>query len=1536
MEIVSSIVSKVFELLVEPTLRQIKYVFNYSDNIHNLEEEVRQLTLKKQIVEHTVEEAVRRNPVEVEDVVPMWFTKVNNVTEDASKILLRHEDKSKRRCFMGLCPNLIRRHQISRKASKALPIVVRTREEGNFEKVCYRITPQGIGAVKGFEAFESRTSAVEQIMNALKDADVNLIGVYGMGGVGKTTLVKQIAAQVREYGIFKLVVMATVTHNPELKKVQQDIADWLDYKFDVESVEVRAARLSARIKKEEKILIILDDIWAAIKLEEVGIPYGRDHKGSKILMTSRNQSVLLEMGVQRAVSLEVLQQREAWNLFEKIVGDLKDSNLGTIPSEVAGRCAGLPILIVAVATGLKNKQICEWNDALEGLKKFDGKEERERVYSALELSYNFLRDEERSLFQLLGQLAPHVVLISDLLKYSMGLGLFNQRTTLKATRDRLLTVISYLKMSCLLLEGDNHEQVKMHDVVYSFAASSASKHHHVFTAAYQTELEEWPNKDFFEQCTSISLPYCNIPKLPEVLECPKLKSFFMFNNSSLKIPGNLFSRMEELKVLDLTGMHLSPLPLSLQYLKHLQTLCLDRCVLEDISAIGDLKQLQVLSFIQSTIVRLPSEVRKLTRLRLLDLSRCRELEVISPDVLSGFAQLEELYMGDGFVQWKGEGHDEPRNNANLSELKLLSKLYTLEVHIVDANIIPKDLFSEKLERFRVFIGDVWDWSGKYKTSRTLKLKLSTSALLERVKVLLMKTEDLYLDDLKGVRSVLYELDDQGFPELKHLHVQNSHGIQYIIDWMIRGHSTAFPRLESLFIDNLNNLKKIYCGSYMVGSFSNLRKLKVGNCNALRSLFSFSMFKGLEKLEKVDVSSCEIMEEIVVEEGEDDEKINLPQLRYLRLENLPQFVSFCSRVKEATTSGGNKEIECEDETETPMPLFSRKVSFPNLTILIVDGCDNLKNLLSLSSVVHLKRLEICNCKMMEEVMVKEGLEEEIMSKMLLHQLESLELMDLPKLTRFCTSNLVECPVLKELRIQNCPQMRTFVSNYTTSNMASSSELDIINSALFDEKVAFPNLEQLEILNMDNLKMIWHSELHSDSFCKINALTVEHCEELIKIFPSTLLRGLRNLQRLVIHNCDLLQEVFDLQELIKMKESVAIQLRTQHIEGLPNLKHVWNEDPLGLVLFDNLSSVYVWRCPNLKFIFPASIAKNLLQLNTLDIGSSGVEEIVQNLNWVETNMENQPMVSFPNLTILIVDGCDNLKNLLSLSSVVHLKRLEICNCKMMEEVMVKEGLGEEIMSKMLLHQLEYLKLENLPKLTRFCASNLVECPVLKELRIKNCPQMRTFVSNYTTSNMASSSELDIINSALFDEKVAFPNMEQLEILNMDNLKMIWHSELHSDSFCKINALTVEHCEELIQIFPSTLLRGLRNLQRLVIHNCDLLQEVFDLQELIKMKESVAIQLRTLRIEGLPNLKHVWNEDPLGLVLFDNLISVRVWNCPDLKIIFPASIAKNLLQLKRLHIGRSGVEEIVQNLNWVETNMENQSMVKVLQPHFSFRKV
>lgn len=724
----------------------------------------------------------------------------------------------------------------------------------------------------------------------------------------------------------------TITHVADIKRIQQEIAEWLGCKLVEETVSVRAARLSEHLKREENILIILDDIWTRIKLEEIGIPFGNSHNtGCKILMTSRNQNVFLEMDVLRVFRLEVLQDKEAWHLFQKKVGNVKHPDLAI---EVAKRCAGLPILIVTVATALKNKQLFEWKNALEQLKRFDDSEMDEQVTSALKLSYNFLKGEEiKSLFLLCGQHVFHSSQVDELLKYAVGLGLFKRSKTLEEARNRLHTYVSDLKASCLLLEGIHKGDIMMHDVVRNFAISVASTDHNVFMVAYDTLLE-WPSKDELEQCSAIYLLQSEIPELPAAFECPKLESFLLDNflldakYAFLKIPDGLFSTMKELKVLDLTGLHLSSLPSSLQYLQNLQTLCLDHCVLEDIGAIGQLNNLQVLSLCGSNIVQLPKEIGKLTHLRLLDLDNCPSLEVIPPDVLSCLTRLEDLYMGQSFVQWVGEENDGQRENASLAELKLLTNLINVDIHIVDEKILPRDLFFEKLERFKIVIGDIWDWSCRDETSRMLKLKLNTSFQLESMKPLLMRTEDLYLDDLKGVKNVLCELNGQGFPELKHLRIQNSPEIQYIIDSIRLGPQVFFPILESLFLDHLINLEKICYGAIEAKSFSSLRKLNVKHCDSLKHLFSFSVATGLARLEELNVSHCKLMEGIAAEETGDDSGnavvIELTQLRTLRLEYLPKFTSFISQFQVPFSAGSEEIASVDHEPETIVPIFNRKV------------------------------------------------------------------------------------------------------------------------------------------------------------------------------------------------------------------------------------------------------------------------------------------------------------------------------------------------------------------------------------------------------------------------------------------------------------------------------------------------------------------------------------------------------------------------------------------------------------------------------------
>ncbi|CAK9187189.1 unnamed protein product, partial [Ilex paraguariensis] len=79
--------------------------------------------------------------------------------------------------------------------------------------------------------------------------------------------------------------------------------------------------------------------------------------------------------------------------------------------------------------------------------------------------------------------------------------------------------------------------------------------------------------------------------------------------------------------------------------------------------------------------------------------------------------------------------------------------------------------------------------------------------------------------------------------------------------------------------------------------------------------------------------------------------------------------------------------------------------------------------------------------------------------------------------------------------------------------------------FNEKVVFHNLEDLNLQRLDNLKKIWHNELPVDCFNQLDVLTVRKCNNLLEVVPSKLLPMLHNLGKLVVRECDLVEEVLE---------------------------------------------------------------------------------------------------------------------------------------------------------------------------------------------------------------------------------------------------------------------------------------------------------------------------------------------------------------------------------------------------------------------------
>lgn len=928
MDAVISFAAKIAEPVVVPIRRHSGYIVYYKDNLKRMKTDVQNLEGKKHIVQHKVEEA-RRNGEEIEVIVQNWLNTVDNTVAEANQ-LIDSEGHAKAQCSMGHFPNLYTRHQLGSKIKKMI-LGISKLEERNFDQVSHRaacqvtVTPFG----RGYEALDSRTCMLNEIMMELNNPNIFIIGVYGMGGVGKTTLVKQLAWQARNDGLFDTVVMATISGSPNLEKIHEQIADDLDLKFNKTTTEGRTRELRGRISKEKSILVILDDIWGKLDLEELGIPFGDDHKGCKLVVTSRDLHVLTcEMGTQKEFRLDVLLEEDSWKLFEKMAGDVvvQEFNIKPIAVKVAKCCAGLPLLIVTVAKALRKKDAYAWKDALNQLERFDQGGLLDKVYSTLELSYNCLESEElKLLFSFIGSFGLDDLRSGKLIIFYWGLGLFRNCHTLRDARTRYHKLINDLKASSLLLES-RAEAIRTHDHVRHVAKSIASRTWPTYGIQRHSKVEQWPEMDLLRKYHQIILPWSYIYKLPEKLECPELKLLILENiGDYLKVPDDFFSGMIELKVICLLGMEFSPSPpLSLCLLTKLQTLVLAGSLLGDISIIAELKSLKILRLERSDLKELPKEIGQLTNLQFLNITNCPRLRFIPANVISSLTSLEELYMGNCFIQWDVKGSKNQSGNATLEELRNLSHLTALDIMIQDASVLPRDLqVFEKLERYNIFVGDMWKWSlawsgGVPESSRVLKLEdsRSLSILSDRgFNFLLNSAEELCLAKIHCVGNVFYELNRKGFPQLKNLCIQDSIELKYITDSSGYVHpDPALPNLETLALQNLINLEEICHRPVPIQSFTKLRSFEVKGCDKLKSLLWYSLVSSLPRLSEIKVSNCKMITEIIAMEASEadneNDKIMFPELRSLELECLPSLISLCSAPLPAGKS--------------PMVLFDQKV------------------------------------------------------------------------------------------------------------------------------------------------------------------------------------------------------------------------------------------------------------------------------------------------------------------------------------------------------------------------------------------------------------------------------------------------------------------------------------------------------------------------------------------------------------------------------------------------------------------------------------
>ena len=238
--ILMSVAATVAGYLVDPIVRPLGYLFNYRSNLDELEEQVETLDNARERLQHAVDEANRQG-YGIENDVRDWLTRTEEIIQRARK-LIEDENAESTSC---LCFNLKLGYQRSRQAKELSGDIGKLQEEkNNFPKVAFRLPPQGIRSarLRDCKALESRASTLNEILEALRDDDIWMIGVWGVGGVGKTTLAYQVAGKAEEDKLFEKVVMAlNISRVPNVTKIQGEIASMLGLKFEEEEESGRAA-----------------------------------------------------------------------------------------------------------------------------------------------------------------------------------------------------------------------------------------------------------------------------------------------------------------------------------------------------------------------------------------------------------------------------------------------------------------------------------------------------------------------------------------------------------------------------------------------------------------------------------------------------------------------------------------------------------------------------------------------------------------------------------------------------------------------------------------------------------------------------------------------------------------------------------------------------------------------------------------------------------------------------------------------------------------------------------------------------------------------------------------------------------------------------------------------------------------------------------------------------------------------------------------------------------------------------------------------
>eukprot|EP01018_Ginkgo_biloba_P020162 Gb_22529 [translate_table: standard] len=813
--------------------------------------------------------------------VKNWLERLQDILEDAEKIL---EDCNREISFH----KIILRYRLGRRIKAATKRIKSIRKEASVVSSVYQtkirehpiiqsefywptaranyfqptVEPFAVGMQTNFRI-------LHQVL--FENEAANVVGVLGMGGIGKTLLLQSIYNSREVHSSFtgeSFMIWLTVSQNPVIPKLQAMLCRQIHLDVGDISSEGEARWIIYTFLRGKKLLVILDDVWAGGErvLERVaGFQEGNDC--IKVVVSTRDDKVLKKMGANHVLKMEALSEEQSWELFRfhafrPCGGRLpqEEEDIEQIAKDVARECKGLPLAIKTIAVAMVGEwDRRQWQLALNQLRNTDRTfyvtrpDTEKELFHRLRLSYNMLSFCLRPCFLYCAAFPEDEEIDAEyLIQLWISEGLIRS--------DRFSDVeeigrhyLNILIENCLLdvCKKDWEGRViccKMHDVLRDMAIHIAEEEERcLFRAGRNSNTLP---VQLFQRRRRISLIRNNISFLPERFNYPKLGTLLLRENRYLKhIPEGFLRNLQAVKILDLSWTDLQSLPESIGCLQNLVSLRLSRTKIWKLPrSLKDLKRLQILDLSGCwKLKKLPSGIGNLKTLECLDLSWCWKLEFL-PRALSDLTSLSSLKIYNcSNLAWRqelGSTQDETNSSArqmgtmeeqkmSLTDIGCFRQLRQLDIDCRNSATIPDDLMENFVEMrsLRLDMRKLLALPEDMKHMANLEILRLKTWNLQQLPGWVFRFYNLRWLELSNCQNLKTLPMLERMPQLRRLQIAYcTHLRELPADF---GRSAAFPSLEDLKLERLDMLEEL--PTLEMGSMSRLQEFRVIRCINIRRL-----------------------------------------------------------------------------------------------------------------------------------------------------------------------------------------------------------------------------------------------------------------------------------------------------------------------------------------------------------------------------------------------------------------------------------------------------------------------------------------------------------------------------------------------------------------------------------------------------------------------------------------------------------------------------------------------------------------------------